>query len=186
MNDAGYTLAEMLVALVIVSLASAGLAAGTDVVMRMRKSASTSQAEARELRRLDAVLTPMFVGAGPYRVKSGGASGWTGDATTAQFDCRSAQVCRVAVTPAGLSVQQSDAVRAVSLNGLGPVRLSYLSAKTGELVASWPPPSDDRLAGMAITGPNGPLAFFPIARTQERKCVLDYALHDCLPSAPYP
>jgi len=67
MNDHGYTLAEMLAALLIIGLAMAGLTQAVRVLGLLQSSATRAAGEQRALRRVEVDFVGLLDGHGPFR-----------------------------------------------------------------------------------------------------------------------
>jgi prepilin-type N-terminal cleavage/methylation domain-containing protein len=91
MNDEGYTLVEMLVALAIISLAFGGLVESGRLVGRLQSNALHSAHELASDATASRALRDVLQDAGPFL--SDGVGGFVGDASRFSFDCGAAARC---------------------------------------------------------------------------------------------
>ncbi len=191
MNDAGYTLVEMLAALFIIGLAIAGLAEGMAAIGKSQSAATSLLVTQRAGARADRDLVQLFQGQGPFR--SDDPASVTGGRSRLAFAC-GARSCSAGVLPRGndavLAVSGLDGWRdAVLLPGARDARFAYVD-DAGQHSA-WPPPGDGERrkvrAVMVVTGPSGAPSAVAGARLwidQAPDCAFDPILGDCRASAP--
>ena len=190
MNEAGYTLAETLAALLIIGLAFAGLSEATRVLGRVQGAASASTAATTRAREVQRLLDALLEHAGPFR--SDDASRFTGSAQAFQFDCNRPSKCGAALKSdangALLSVQQGDGVETQRLVEIKKAQFAYLDDT--RLQTRWPPSPGERrrLRSIALlsgdSGQSSPIATVRLWREQEARCEFDPIAEDCRLSAP--
>ena len=139
--DDGYTLAEMLTALVILGLAMAGLVEGMNVIQRTQASATSRLTQATGLTQADRRLDKLFQNKGPFR--SDDAPGLVGDPAAFQFPCHGGERCGANLVTQGakpLLVISGETGRrdTVALTGVRRPRFAYIG-ETAQ-VGQWPPP----------------------------------------------
>jgi prepilin-type N-terminal cleavage/methylation domain-containing protein len=140
MSQDGYTLTEMLAALVMIGLAIGGLTEGMRSLGLIQGSTGRVLADDRALRATHQTLDRLVAGQGPFT--TGDPRGFVGQADRFSFDCDGSAPCTAALAPAPggerLSVSgPSGATTAVVLRGLASVRFSYEGTRSVDGV--WPP-----------------------------------------------
>ena len=185
MNDAGYTLSEMLAALVMIGLAVGGLTQGVQVIGLIQSAGAHALAESRALRRSQAIIDSLLEGRGPFATDTGRRL--VGTARGFQFDCDRATPCTAEVGPLGqgvqLVVEENDRIATVLLpTGIDTARFSYGGA--WGRADTWPPTEvvgRVTLSWVALTGRRGsvelgadvPLVLSRLWTEQPRHCVFD-------------
>ncbi len=164
MNEEGYTLIEVLVALMVIGLAMTAMTAAVNAIGRLQR---TGAADAISLERAQAFsngLDIVLAGQGPFA--SAGSLPMAGDAQGFSFACGRAQSCRARLAPeAGgesLTFQGAGGVRRLAWRGKAKLAFRYVGAKTtGD---HWPPdnPTDWQPLRLIILGRAGP-DFQPLA-----------------------
>ena len=186
MTKEGYTLVEMLAALLMIALAIGGLLQGTRVIGRIQDSATRALGAAREQRTAQEGLDRLLAGQGPFF--SGDVQGFTGSLTQFSFACGRAATCAARLTPQN-GLTRLDVIRdglaqfSASLPGGGPAGFTYVGERTiGE---TWPPittPSE-RLTRIALTLQRidgvTPLASVRLWLEQRRDCHFDVIAQAC-------
>ncbi len=163
MDDRGYTLAEMLVALMIVGLALGGMTGGMIAVSRLQKQGAGHASSAERAAALANGLDQLIRGKGPF--SSSGKVDLVGNRDGFRFDCAEGPWCsaELGADKSGevLQVNTLHEVRDVRLPKRETAGFEYIGSKTtGD---HWPPdnPTDwQRLKAIALVGPGGasPLA----------------------------
>jgi len=189
MSDAGYTLVEMLVALIIVGLAISGLSAGMGLLGRLQSTDAQAVFHFNAMHSAQLGIESLFTGRGP--VRSVDEPGLVGDATAFRMPCGPEAACQAQLTrdPQGrgrlvLSTGQGQP-QTVDLHEPGPLSFSYVDEAGPEPV--WPPIAGGRHALRAVAVMRGPsaLAGQPVvleARVWSEHpadCAFDVALRDC-------
>jgi hypothetical protein len=186
MNRDGYTLAEALVAMLILGLAVGGLVAGSRAVASLQARAGRAAGETRELRAADRALAELLGERGPFR--SDDPAGFTGEGARFSFDCGGPQRCGAALEDEGegafLAVAGPDgrASRLRLPRGARSARFVY-GGDRGEL-AAWPPAGPRQvlrtvtlIAGDRDNG--SPVATARLWLDQEPDCEYDAITLDC-------
>lgn len=177
MSDDGYTLVEMLVAMLIIGLAIGGVAESTRVLGLIQSRTVHSADAAMSTHAAEAALDALFNDHGPF--PSDVATGLAGQPRRLTFPCQGG-VCRAAIrdVPQGSALDLNlphGAAKQVLLTSLRRLSFNYVDAKgTG---AMWPPvnPKDWRLLrAVSITDGTGsanpPLALTRLWLEQEPGC----------------
>jgi prepilin-type N-terminal cleavage/methylation domain-containing protein len=190
MGREGYTLVEMLVALVILSLALGGLFQAVHVIGRIqdaaRRSITLSRLEGSPQPRLDWLLNDQ----GPFF--SDAPDGFTGSSSTFSFPCSGA-FCSARINTLGppdrLEIARGGLGRfGEALSSAGRAAFQYVGEQT--LSETWPPPKvrGERLVRIVLLDhrPNGvaPLASVRLWRAAPRDCSYDPIALACRSSAP--
>jgi hypothetical protein len=182
MGEAGYTLAETLAALLILSMAVSGLYTGVELLGRRQAVVGHMMAAVEDQRTAQSALERLFEGLGPYRTSD--PESFSGNAAAATFACGAAARCTVAAgadsvgprlvlaTPAG--------ARVIHVPGQAPLRLVY----QGELgdSAVWPPNRGrvEHLRSIRVLdAAQRPLAAARLWRGQAQDCAFDPIAQDC-------
>lgn len=167
MSEAGYTLTEMLAALLMIGLAVGGLTEGAQVVARIQASAGRGVAEGARLRAADQGLRRLLAGRGPFTSANAETGGLAGDARAFDFDCGGSGRCgaRLAATaPLGVARARGKPGDTVVFTGehgatraFAPAsaRFLYIGERTrGEV---WPPAdgASDTLREVVLRDPAG-------------------------------
>lgn len=179
--NGGYTLPEMLVALVLAGLATAGLAFTTRNLVRADGRVQTAAAGLRGLARLESDLGGTLRRSGPFG-EGAGFVRLEGDSQRLSFDCGAGARCGAEIGSGGrLTVLRSDGVsRNLALGGRQSPTWRFVSALDGRVAAQWPPADrPDRLGAVVLFGAAGPLAVFPTVVEQPARCNFDARLHAC-------
>lgn len=184
MNDAGYTLVETLVALVMIGLAIGGLTVGVGVIAGAQARASHALATASATQAAQAALERALQPQGAFRAHDGGRL--TGGATGFAYDCGEAKPCRVEVNSdaQGLSLAMNDAAgaRRIALRQSGPAHFVYQgSAAT---LDAWPPrgPLRQSLRSVLLVRDgeaDHPLLTARLWAEQPGVCDFDVVMQDC-------
>ena len=181
-RQAGYTLAEMLAALLIVGLTMGGLVEASFMIGRLQASATTHTARMDARREVQAQFASVLSGQGPFRSDQTRFVG-EGDAFT--FPCGVA-TCGAALRPdgadtiLGLSTPASHDVRLGRRQG--PHFVYVGSSTTGD---AWPPQgvTPQRLQAILLMSQDGvgfdPIATARIWRQEEPVCLFDAIVKDC-------
>ncbi len=187
MRDAGYTLAEMLAALMIVGLAIGGLSAGLGVLGRLQSMNARAVGALQATHIAQVGLRDLLSSAGPFRALD--VNGLQGDAAGLQFPCGAAR-CRARLLPpagGGARLELTAAngrVRTMDLRDPGPLAFSYVGGLGPS--PTWPPAGGERQALRAVSllrRPNGsaaePVLEARIWREQPAACDFDVVMQDC-------
>ena len=190
MSDDGYTLAEMLAALVIIGLAVEGLAECVRALRLTQAGAARTVAETQTLGRARRGLVRVLDGQGPF--KSGDRAGLKGGATGFDFECKGGGRCGVQLMASrngmALVMEGENGWRDVEpLPGVGQARLVYVTPQ-GRLDV-WPVDGPARtltsvsLEAQSHAGPY-PLMAARVWSEQVRDCAFDPIIDDCRAAAP--
>jgi prepilin-type N-terminal cleavage/methylation domain-containing protein len=147
MTEDGYTLVEMLVAMLIIGLAIGGVTESTRVLALIQNRATRMSDAATSTHAAEESLAALFARQGPFR--SDVPTSLVGQPRRLTFPCQG-RICGAALRDvadgSALDLNLSGArVRHVMLTGLRALTFNYVDAKsTGQ---AWPPanPSDWRL-----------------------------------------
>ncbi len=158
-KDEGYTLIEVLVALMILGLALTGLGEAVRLVGRIEQRSGKLAKSEQERRALSNGLAGLFQNAGP--ISSAGGAPFQGSASQMIFACGQAR-CEAQLNAGSTpTLQLSSSAgaarpRAFALAAKGAARFEYLGSRTSG--DHWPPdnPSDwQRLRAVQIIAPSG-------------------------------
>jgi prepilin-type N-terminal cleavage/methylation domain-containing protein len=190
MNDHGYTLAEMLAALVIIGLAITGLAEAFRALRLTQAGAARAVAEERSLVRARRGLERVLQGEGPF--KNDDPAGLKGGASGFVFDCRGGGRCgaRIVGSTAGVDLvfEGEHGWRDVArLDNVHELSFSYQSGRGPS--GDWPPKGLARtLSAVSLDkGPSeggGPLLAAPVWSEQAKACAFDPIIQDCRTAGP--
>jgi prepilin-type N-terminal cleavage/methylation domain-containing protein len=181
MNDQGYTLAEMLAALLIIGLAMAGLTQAVRVLGLFQSSAARAAGEQRTLRRAEVDLARLMDGQGPFRSTE---ATLTGDGSRFDFDCGRPKRCAALLEPAKgvsrLSISGPFEDRVAVKAG---ARFTYATDKAA--LSAWPPAGErETLRSVNLVGPDGePIASTRLWVQQSGDCAFDAIAQDCREAA---
>jgi hypothetical protein len=190
MNEAGYTLAETLAALLIIGLAFGGLSEGIRVIGLFQAATAATTENAASLWRLQDGLNRLLYRQGPFR--SDEPQRFAGDATGFSFDCGRPKPCGAQITgdaaETRLTLTDSTGAHDIGLARAPAAAFLYSDGKT--LSVGWPPPQDERrmlksvlLVGRSSEG-EAPIAGVRLWREQEDGCQFDPIAQDCRAVAP--
>lgn len=184
MKQDGYTLAEVLAAMLILGLAMGGLVEGTRVIGRLQKSSTAVVSETRTLRRAEAAF------AGLLALRSGDDLSLKGDSAGFAFDCSSGP-CSVALRTSGqrttLAIRRGEVAQTFLLPQAGNIALVY-DALDGRH-DRWPSPDEPRaLRGVAVMATSAQ-GEFPIVAARSwiehpKTCEFDMIARGCRTSGP--
>ena len=189
MNDHGYTLAEMLAALVMIGLAVGGLTMGVRVIGHGEAQVARVTAEGRGLRTIQAALGALLDNAGPFRTKD--KATFDGAPTAFSFTCNAPTPCAAALNTSGeetaLQVRRTDGSAArFRLADAGPLHFEYVGIRSRD--QNWPPPppiSDVLQSVLLVRDVDGAaIASTRIWREQPADCAFDPISGDCRAVAP--
>ncbi|PVM88824.1 type II secretion system protein [Caulobacter endophyticus] len=176
-SDDGYTLVEALTALVIISLALAGVSqvviVGSRQVSRIAATHEMLSDRAQVIRlvkRLPAML-------GPF---DGEGNGFVGGPNHARFQCGSDGVfCEVDADQGRAEVRIDGVSTAVRVRSDASLRLLYVGSDEA-LHTSWPPSqAAGRLRALAVMSGDAPWAVLRLPISQAHDCVFDRSSGDC-------
>lgn len=184
MNEDGYTLAEVLAAMLILGLAMGGLVEGSRIIGRMQTPIVVARRDNQILRRAEASVSRLL------KLRPGGDQSLTGDAQGLGFKCVMG-TCGLTLANNGrnltLSVRRGEVAQTFPLPHAGKISLVYL-ARDGRF-DHWPQPDSKRvLDGVMIveTSAQGELPLV-VARSwieQPKTCEFDMIARGCRTSAP--
>jgi prepilin-type N-terminal cleavage/methylation domain-containing protein len=189
MNDAGYTLTEMLAALAMIGLAMGGLSAGLAVLGRIQAEDAQGVADLNAVRAARVGVETVLDGQGPFRSRD--TPGLKGDAGGFRFPCEAGATCEVRLAPdtKGRSrVEVTDAraaTRRFRIPGPSPLTLSYVGGRGPSPV--WPPEDVERQTLRAVVlrratpSRGAPSDVFQarVWREQAGDCAFDVLMQDC-------
>lgn len=181
MSQDGYTLTEMLVALVLAGLAMAGASGAVRVLSQSQMRVVKVQAEASSLRLLDREIPAMLAHAGPFETSI--PRSLVGTRSDAKFPC-DGKICSITIRQSKPGVNivlgQSSRTRTVSLPRRNAVTLNYISALDGRGTEEWPPRDrPDRLGAIALMDGATPLAVGDLVIGQPAACAFDARTGSC-------
>lgn len=166
-SDHGYTLAEALTALMIVTLAMAGLAQAGHLIGLQARSAERARTHVTDLSRLQRLVATAPADIGPFFSES---EGFIGDPRRAIFDCDQRQPCSMTLEGKRLWVGWNGR-RVSAATGGAQTQLRYI-ADDGEIRTDWPGGvAARRLAAVAIVSGEAPVALIRLAPTTSGACL---------------
>lgn len=179
MNEDGFTLADMLAALLILSLAMAGLGQGLYAMSRLQRAAAETAAQARDLRAISGGLDQLLGGAGPFGAR---ADDFQGQADRLSFTCGQGARCEgrleIVAGQRRLRIQDADAHIRIVAGGPAGTTFRYLGS-TGEH-DHWPTGQEGRLLAVRLRDIDGALlANHRLWRDQPVECAFDAVRRDC-------
>ena len=184
MNDDGYTLTEMLAALLMIGLAVGGLGQGLRVIGLLHGATGRTLGEERGLRAAKIGLERLLGQRGPFRSTE---VGFRGEAFAFQVDCGAPEPCgaRLEAAKNGSRLFLRDRggqERAVRLTGTGKVRFTYDGPT--ESLPSWPPTGKRQtLKAVNLVRKSSedetPLLTTRLWREQAADCAFDAISKDC-------
>jgi prepilin-type N-terminal cleavage/methylation domain-containing protein len=180
LNDDGYTLAEMLVALVLAGLATSALATTARLAARSEERIRVAHTTAVGLSRLSEAAGGALREAGPFETGAAvGAPRFEGDPRQALFDCGDRR-CELEIGEAGVAFARGGVRRTHRVPALKAPALRYVSGQDGRVTSQWPPPDRaDRLAAVVLMDRAGPVSVLSTVREQPASCVFDLASRRC-------
>lgn len=187
MSDEGYTLVEMLAALLIIGLAVGGLSQAMRVIGLTQSATARAISEERERQTIDRRLEGLVAQRGPFiSDETDGAAGRQDEFT---FDCGRASPCSIRLSAGGKGERVA----------IGPAAPTVL-AKADDLVLvyggertlsdTWPPANSQQqtLHWLALVGgpqdQPSPVAVARLWREEAPDCVFDLIAQACRASAP--
>lgn len=189
MNDHGYTLAEMLAALVMIGLAVGGLTMGVRVIGHGEAQVARATTEGGSLRTLQAALNALLDNAGPFRTKDNAT--FRGAGAAFSFPCNAPKPCGAALTQSGeetvLQVRRADGNAArFKTAGSGPLHFEFVGSQSRNQNWPPPPPISDVLRSVVLVRDNdgAAIASTRIWREQPADCAFDPISGDCRAVAP--
>lgn len=187
MNDAGYTLVETLLALVMLSLAVAGLSMGLQVFGERQLRTAAAVTRLQDLRMAQAALEDILDLHAPFR--SDLPAELSGEATRFHFACAAPEPCEVSTAYRderwGLKVTDGrGSERRLPLHLASPAEFRFVGER--RTLAVWPDPAAGareglRAVALVEVGPTGetPVLTAHVWREQPADCVFDTVLRDC-------
>lgn len=177
MSDHGYTLAEMLAALLIIGLAMAGLTQAVRVLSLFQSAAARATGEQRLLRRAEVDLARLLDGQGPFRSTE---DMLVGDGRGFDFDCGRAARCSARLVSAANKTRlliTGATEEQVALKE--DVHFTYATEKA--TFAAWPPAGELRtLRAVNLVGARAePILSARLWVQQSGDCAFDAIAQDC-------
>ena len=189
MNDDGYTLAEVLAAMVMIGLAMGGMTMGVRVIGHVQAAAARAGGDASALRNIQVALAGVVSDQGPFSTKQPDA--FTGSARIFSFDCGKPSPCGAKLAQIGdqQDLQASSAKAAQTLPVPGVTSAHFVYASQYGLSDTWPPSAPEaqvlRSVSLVRDGAGGaPIASARIWRQQPADCAFDPVSGDCRSPAP--
>lgn len=177
MNDDGYTLVEMLVALVLASLAVTAVTMTARMVSRTEGQLQSGHATSVSLGRFSHAASAALRDAGPFA--TAGAAAFEGSPDGARFDCGEGR-CALEAAPTKLRFTRDDTERSYAVPRLSRPGLLYVSATDGRAFPHWPPADRaDRLAMVVVADAGRPVLNLAVGREQPASCIFDASANDC-------
>jgi type II secretory pathway pseudopilin PulG len=184
-SEAGYTLAETLAAMAILSLAMGGLVTGAGVLARQQRAVAEQMADTEALRSAQAALERLLAPNGPFQ--SNHPERFSGAADHFRFDCGQTEACEAILVDNGgmaLQLKTQGASRRLALRKrTGSAHFAYESELSVGTV--WPPTPDvrQRLRVVALVddaaAPPASLLRAQVWRQEAVACEFDAILQDC-------
>jgi prepilin-type N-terminal cleavage/methylation domain-containing protein len=186
MTQDGYTLTEMLVALVVIGLAIGGMTEGLHVISRLQGSTGQALAQGRAFNGISQSLSNLFEDQGPFASSQAGL--FSGDASGFSFRCARKDPCGAVLIPTrdglGMRLAEPDGTnRTVRLSGVPAARFTY--AGTYTFGPAWPSqsrqPQTLRTVGLVAVTASGeiPLASVRLWQEQAPNCEFDAITRAC-------
>ena len=180
-EDDGYTLTEMLAALLIIGLTTGGLVEGGYAISRLQATSAKRVQAFTAARSTQARFAALMDGRGPFR----SAGSFDGEGETFSFACGE-HTCGASLEDAGavttLQLRTPAVVDVHLANALSP-RFAYVGS--GPAQDTWPPRHGEpqRLKAILLLS-GGPgrehaLASAPVWRQEEAACRFDAIAKDC-------
>ncbi|WP_332773879.1 prepilin-type N-terminal cleavage/methylation domain-containing protein [Phenylobacterium sp.] len=174
MNDAGYTLVEMLVALVLVGLVMTGAATGARVVTQTEARITNGRAVLAGLRGFEREALAGLAGADLADPRLGPVSG---DGGRFAFPCGVREQCVWTLVRGEARLRKGGAERVVALRGLAAPGLRYIDG-AGASHAAWPA-DGGVLAAVALVDGERSAAILQVHSAQPASCNFDMATGGC-------
>jgi prepilin-type N-terminal cleavage/methylation domain-containing protein len=186
-NDAGYTLSEMLAALAVIGLSVGGLSLGVQVIAPLQLSTSRAVSKLESTRAAQQRLEQWLARGAPFGSQQ--PDQLSGDATNLQFQCGEPAPCTAQILTAGATAQlkltNGDSAATPSVLPLTAAAASfrYHSAETeGQ---AWPPSDTTRQALRSVallqTTSQGDTAVLEARIWPEQHAICDFdpVMQDC-------
>ena len=178
-DEAGYTLAETLAALLIIGLAMGGLFEGMRLLSRIQAGTTQTVADARALRRAEAAL------AGLMALRHPDDRTLRGDRTSFSFDCAEPPCAAELVSEGGrtaLRIRRGKVSQAYPLPAVRQANLVY-DTRSGRL-DRWPPveePTFPRAVSVIGQTPRGDIPVVAVGSwiEQSKTCAYDLVAQAC-------
>jgi prepilin-type N-terminal cleavage/methylation domain-containing protein len=184
-SDAGYTLTEMLVAMMMASLALGGVAAASQMIAKSERKVAESRVLGGDLRRVDNEMRAALAQAQWFET---GDRAPTGDGARFTIGCGLDDLCKIELRPspagADVFVQYEGDRRALQLRNVSHPRLIYLVGGAGGSEVREVAPSDGTLRAILLTDGQQRLAIYRIVPEQRSDCSFDGRTGDCETAAP--
>ncbi|MDR3511016.1 MAG: prepilin-type N-terminal cleavage/methylation domain-containing protein [Caulobacteraceae bacterium] len=182
MSEAGYTLVEMLAALIIIGLAVGGLTEAAHVVGRAQAAAMRTAAQARALRAADQALARLVLRQGPFA--SDAPNAFEGGAQSLAFPCRDGSTCRADLQPnARAATRLAIATGTVEPPlSLGQGQAAFVYGGDSDVNGNWPPSGPRQILhwiGVQDVSSGAPLALADVWREEPPGCVFDPIAQAC-------
>lgn len=193
MRNGGFTLPDMLAALVVLGLACTGLIQATRVAAKGGAAAEGLRQQSAGLQRAETLLRTALHSCGPFRGPSHGAEGgFSGGPRALRAVCDDG--LRTVVLDGGgadgrLELRRTGSPARAATLRRATLELRFLGRGGSELLTRWPPDvGADRLAAVALVDARegGVLVFVRTERDQEPRCRFDPAARDCSPPGKRP
>lgn len=183
MNQDGYTLTEMLAALLMIGLAVVGLAQAVRLLGSAQATVSDRLREAQALRAAEGNLSAMLSEGGPYRSSD---RTFAGDSASMTFACDAPAPCSAALKGAGgdteLRLRQGESERAFLIPA-PDARFVYESDTSSQI---WPPngPRQVLRAVHLVSASEEPVFTSRVWAEQPAECAFDSISRDCREATP--
>lgn len=182
-DDSGFTLVDALTALLVISMAMAGLTAATHALGKDIRSLNLSIGEASAFRGLRRAFNLIPGDVGPFDGYGTEADrGLVGTDRSAKFPCGLNERCSLALVQSGGATRlevRAGAERATVMLKDANVGFTYVS-ETGAVSNAWPAPgSAGRLTTMAVVDDRRPLAILKFAKALRASCGFDFQTGSC-------
>lgn len=178
----GYTLVEMLAALLVLALAMTALTQATRTFAQTGRRASVTISRVDSARSIETFLNRQL-GPGPFASAGDGSEAMLqGEGQRVLYDCGVAQACELAIRDRPSPRLEDKEGRSVPLPAPG-LRFRYISAGAAE--PAFPRDGDGgRLDGIALVDPHGAaVAVWRTTAQQSATCAFDDVSHRCFPNA---
>lgn len=181
MMESGYTLAEMMIALVIVSGTAAAMTEGVHTFTRFQGDVGAELNRSRAMADAQRGFAAFLRNEGPFRTDGQGRA-FRGDGDSFEFACGSRSECRATIEPdargTSLQLDTGDAQFRYLLPGAHDVRFSFTDGDAER--ATWPPRADGaQLSSVALMSDSGPLLVANPGLDQAAACEFDPVIKAC-------
>jgi prepilin-type N-terminal cleavage/methylation domain-containing protein len=179
MNNAGFTLSEMLVALTLTSLAMGGLAFSASAFARAEARLERGRTAGLEVRRLERT-TEAFMADAAWLSSPG--EGFSGDERSMRIGCGQNETCEIKIManqPNIIQFRRGAREESLSLTQVAALRLSYLTVSPEGGLGETEGPTPGDLRAIVFSDGMKRLALYRVLVEQDASCSFDRRLGSC-------